>query len=193
MELLSEAFCNQNNERATKRKDAAVRKVADGWTRKATASDELEPDIGQHFFVAAYGNRKTVPVYVDRWDLMNVRRSPKNVLVVHRSIAIHLRPTRVYRNDIADRLAIESSHKDSTFGGCLTFSEIATRFKQDISSSWKQTPVDEWYEGNCPGAALLGTSIRSDETTHAWFRNGHTRAQRHVAGLKFTLPVQIAL
>ncbi|GFS89914.1 uncharacterized protein TNCV_4839951 [Trichonephila clavipes] len=37
-------------------------------------------------------------------------------------------------NKIADGLAREGSHKDSTHGGCLTFSEIVTRVKQDISS-----------------------------------------------------------
>ncbi|GFX82227.1 hypothetical protein TNCV_33351 [Trichonephila clavipes] len=45
-------------------------------------------------------------------------------------------------------------------------------------------PVHEWYEGNSPGAALFGTSSRRDETTLAGFGSGHTRAQRHVAGLK---------
>ncbi|GFV79510.1 hypothetical protein TNCV_279651 [Trichonephila clavipes] len=44
--------------------------------------------------------------------------------------------------------------------------------------------VHEWYEGNHPGAALLGTGSRRDETTLARFRRGHTRAQRHVSGLK---------
>ncbi|GFU62242.1 hypothetical protein TNCV_4859571 [Trichonephila clavipes] len=44
-------------------------------------------------------------------------------------------------------------------GGCLTFSKIVTRVKQDVSSSWKQPPVHEWYEGNHPGAALLGTAV----------------------------------
>ncbi|GFW57646.1 uncharacterized protein TNCV_2925651 [Trichonephila clavipes] len=46
----------------------------------------------------------------------------------------------VCRNEIVDGLAIEDSHKDSTHGGCLTFSEIAIRIKQDISSSWRKTP-----------------------------------------------------
>ncbi|GFV67003.1 integrase catalytic domain-containing protein [Trichonephila clavipes] len=87
-------------------------------------------------------------------------------------------------NEIADGLARESSHKDSTHGGCFILSEIATRFKQDVSSSWKQAPVDEWYEGIHPGAAFLGTGSRRDETTLVRFFNEHTRAQWHVAGLK---------
>ncbi|GFT67411.1 RNase H domain-containing protein [Trichonephila clavipes] len=87
-------------------------------------------------------------------------------------------------NDIADGLTREGSHKNSMHGGCLTFSEIATRVKQDVSSSWKQVPVHEWYEGNHPGAALLEIGSRRDETTLARFRSGHTRVQRHVAGLK---------
>ncbi|GFV19180.1 uncharacterized protein TNCV_3223981 [Trichonephila clavipes] len=55
-------------------------------------------------------------------------------------------------NEIADGLNRQGSHKDSTRGGCLTFSEIVTRVKQDISSSWRQAPV---HEGNCPGAAEM--------------------------------------
>ncbi|GFY34175.1 uncharacterized protein TNCV_2504781 [Trichonephila clavipes] len=43
-------------------------------------------------------------------------------------------------NEITDGLTREVSHKDSTHGGYLTFYEIATRVKQDISSSWKQPP-----------------------------------------------------
>ncbi|GFX16810.1 RNase H domain-containing protein [Trichonephila clavipes] len=85
---------------------------------------------------------------------------------------------------ISDGLAREGSHKHSAHGGCLIFSEIVTRVKQDVRSSWKQAPVHEWYEGNHPGTTLLGTCSRRDETTLARFCNGHTRAQRHVAGLK---------
>ncbi|GFT33917.1 transposable element Tcb1 transposase [Trichonephila clavipes] len=71
--------------------------------------------------------------------------------------------------------------------GSLTVSEIATRVKQDISSSWRQAPVRERYEGNRL-AALLGTSSRQDGTILARLRNGHTRAQRLVAGLKVYPP-----
>ncbi|GFU21537.1 hypothetical protein TNCV_3827411 [Trichonephila clavipes] len=46
-------------------------------------------------------------------------------------------------------------------------SELATRVKQDASSSWKQTPVHEWYEGNHSGAALLGTNNRRDKNNLA--------------------------
>ncbi|GFU20031.1 uncharacterized protein TNCV_1191751 [Trichonephila clavipes] len=63
--------------------------------------------------------------------------------------------------EIVDGLAFEDIHKDSARGGCLTFPEIATR-KQDISSSWRQTHVYEWYGGNYPGASLLGRSSRRD-------------------------------
>ncbi|GFT99586.1 catalase [Trichonephila clavipes] len=91
-------------------------------------------------------------------------------------------------NEITDGLAREGIHTDSTYGGCLTFSEIATRVKQGISSSWRQAPVREWYEGNRPGAALFGTSSRREETTLARLRSGHTRAQRHVAGHKVYPP-----
>ncbi|GFU93410.1 arrestin_N domain-containing protein [Trichonephila clavipes] len=41
---------------------------------------------------------------------------------------------------IVDGLAREGCHKDSTLGGCLTFSEFATRVKQDISSSSEAGP-----------------------------------------------------
>ncbi|GFT13254.1 hypothetical protein TNCV_4077091 [Trichonephila clavipes] len=51
-------------------------------------------------------------------------------------------------------------------------------------SNKKQPPVHEWYEGNHPGAALLGTGRRRDETTLARFHSGHTRAQRLMMGLK---------
>ncbi|GFW86797.1 RNase H domain-containing protein [Trichonephila clavipes] len=47
--------------------------------------------------------------------------------------------------------------------------------KQDVSFSWKQTPVHQWYEENHPGAASLGTRRRRYETAGA---------QRHVVGLK---------
>ncbi|GFV63900.1 RNase H domain-containing protein [Trichonephila clavipes] len=77
-------------------------------------------------------------------------------------------------NENADGLAREGIHKDSSHGGCLTFSEIATRVKHGISSYWRQALVHEWYEGNRPGAALLGTSSRRDETTLASLRSGHT-------------------
>ncbi|GFS85701.1 RNase H domain-containing protein [Trichonephila clavipes] len=78
-------------------------------------------------------------------------------------------------NEITNSLAREGSSKDSTLGGCLTFSEIATRVKQDISSSWKQASVDVWYEGNCLGSALLGTDKRRDGTTlvSGSFRSAH--------------------
>ncbi|GFU08165.1 hypothetical protein TNCV_3766181 [Trichonephila clavipes] len=58
--------------------------------------------------------------------------------------------------------------------------------KQDVSSSWKQAPLHEWFEGNHP--VLLGTVSRRDETSLARFRSGHTRAQRHVAVLKVYPP-----
>ncbi|GFT80937.1 uncharacterized protein TNCV_1935291 [Trichonephila clavipes] len=84
--------------------------------------------------------------------------------------------------EIADALAREDSHKDSTHSGCLT-SEIYNWLKQDISFTWRQAPVHEWYEGNRPGASLLGTS-RRDEMIFARLRSGHTLAQRHMADLK---------
>ncbi|GFU40616.1 hypothetical protein TNCV_3230091 [Trichonephila clavipes] len=46
-------------------------------------------------------------------------------------------------NKIAHGLPSEGSHKDSTLGGCLTFSEIVIRVKQDTSYSWKQAPVHD--------------------------------------------------
>ncbi|GFV52023.1 hypothetical protein TNCV_1323761 [Trichonephila clavipes] len=75
----------------------------------------------------------------------------------------------------------EDSHKDSTHGVCLTFSEIATGVKQDTCSSWRQAPVHEWFEGNHPGAALLWTSSRRIETIFARLHRGHTIAQRDEA------------
>ncbi|GFV72075.1 uncharacterized protein TNCV_2460081 [Trichonephila clavipes] len=87
-------------------------------------------------------------------------------------------------NEIADGLAREGSHKDFIHEAYLTFLEIATRVKQDISSSWRQAPVHEWYERNLPGAALLGTSSRREETSFARLLSGHTRSLRHVEGLQ---------
>ncbi|GFS95985.1 transposable element Tcb2 transposase [Trichonephila clavipes] len=46
------------------------------------------------------------------------------------------------------------------------------------------SPIYEWYDGNHPDVALLGLGSRRDETSLARFRSGHTRAQRHMAGLK---------
>ncbi|GFV73816.1 hypothetical protein TNCV_373561 [Trichonephila clavipes] len=45
-------------------------------------------------------------------------------------------------------------------------------------------PRTEWYEGNHPGAALLGTSSRRNETTLARLPSEQTRAQRLVEGFK---------
>ncbi|PRD26167.1 UNVERIFIED_CONTAM: hypothetical protein NCL1_38871 [Trichonephila clavipes] len=59
--------------------------------------------------------------------------------------------------EIADALAREDSHKDSTHSGCLT-SEIYNWLKQDISFSWRQAPVHEWYEGNRPEPPLVQES-----------------------------------
>ncbi|GFV81723.1 uncharacterized protein TNCV_1703781 [Trichonephila clavipes] len=69
--------------------------------------------------------------------------------------------------------------------------KTAVRVEQDISYSKRQAPVHEWYEGNCPGAALLGRSSRRDEIIPARLRCGHTQSQRRV--LKFTLLVRIAM
>ncbi|GFT32845.1 RNase H domain-containing protein [Trichonephila clavipes] len=71
-------------------------------------------------------------------------------------------------NEIADGLVREGSHKYFVQGGCLAFSEIATRVK--VFSSWKD-PAYEWHEGNHPCAVLLGTGSRRDETTLARFQS----------------------
>ncbi|GFV64599.1 catalase [Trichonephila clavipes] len=76
-----------------------------------------------------------------------------------------------------DSRAREDSHIDSTHGSCLTFSETATRVKQDISSFWRQASVQEWYEGNSLGSALIGASSRRDEAILTRLRSGHTRVQ----------------
>ncbi|GFW40000.1 uncharacterized protein TNCV_5116831 [Trichonephila clavipes] len=60
-----------------------------------------------------------------------------NVKIYFQWVPSHV---NVCENDIAGGLAREGSHEDSMHGGCLTFSEIAKRVKQDASSSWKQTP-----------------------------------------------------
>ncbi|GFX76297.1 catalase [Trichonephila clavipes] len=95
---------------------------------------------------------------------------------------------RISYASVADGLARKVSHEDSTQGACLTFSEIVTRIKQDISSSWMQAFVHEWYEGNRPGAVLLETSSKRDETTLTRLLSGHTRVQWHVTGLKVPHP-----
>ncbi|GFT71241.1 RNase H domain-containing protein [Trichonephila clavipes] len=87
-------------------------------------------------------------------------------------------------NEITDSLAPVGSHKDSTYGAYLTFVEIVTRIKQNISPSWKKVPVHEWYVGNRPGTALLRTSGRRDDTTLARLHSGHIRVQRHEAELE---------
>ncbi|GFT44885.1 hypothetical protein TNCV_463001 [Trichonephila clavipes] len=65
-----------------------------------------------------------------------------------------------------------------------TCDQIAICVKQDISSSWRQAPIYEWYEGNRPGAALIGTSSWQDETILARLGSGLTQAQSHVAGFE---------
>ncbi|GFY09660.1 uncharacterized protein TNCV_381551 [Trichonephila clavipes] len=65
--------------------------------------------------------------------------------------------------------------------------------KQDISSSWRQASVHEWYEGNRPGAVLLGTGSRRDETTlSGCFAVEILELNGMWHALKFTLLVQIA-
>ncbi|GFU23383.1 hypothetical protein TNCV_2369241 [Trichonephila clavipes] len=49
----------------------------------------------------------------------------------------------VCRNEITDGLAGAGSNKDSTHDGGLTFSNIATQVKEDINSSWRQSPIHE--------------------------------------------------
>ncbi|GFX36096.1 hypothetical protein TNCV_4216181 [Trichonephila clavipes] len=44
------------------------------------------------------------------------------------------------------------------------------------------------HTGNRPGAALLGTSSRQDETTFSRLRSGHILVERHVANLKVYSP-----
>ncbi|GFV94082.1 RNase H domain-containing protein [Trichonephila clavipes] len=87
-------------------------------------------------------------------------------------------------NEIADGLAREGSHKDSKPGSYLVFFRNFHTSQKRCQLLLEATPVHEWYERNHPGAALLETDSRRDETTLAAFRSGHTRAQRHVAGLK---------
>ncbi|GFT41153.1 uncharacterized protein TNCV_5034341 [Trichonephila clavipes] len=70
----------------------------------------------------------------------------------------------------------------------LLFQKLLPLVKQYISSSRRQAPVHEWYEGNRPGAALPGTSSRQDEIIVARLRSGHTRAQWHVSGLEVYPP-----
>ncbi|PRD31434.1 UNVERIFIED_CONTAM: hypothetical protein NCL1_23570 [Trichonephila clavipes] len=88
----------------------------------------------------------------------------------------------VCENEIADGLTREGSHKNSMHGGCLVFSEIATRAKQDVSSSWKQAPVHEWYAETilvllCLGQVvgemkllLLGFAVDIFELNDMWWK-----------------------
>ncbi|GFW31801.1 RNase H domain-containing protein [Trichonephila clavipes] len=101
---------------------------------------------------------------------------PLNSLSANVKIFFHWVPSHVHvcRNEIADGLACEGCHKDSKHDGCLTFSEIATQVKQDISSFWRQAPVRERYERNRPGASLFGTCSRRDETILARLHSEHT-------------------
>ncbi|GFS73124.1 RNase H domain-containing protein [Trichonephila clavipes] len=110
-----------------------------------------------------------------------------NVKIFFQWVPLHV---NLCGNEIADVWAREDSRKDSTHGGCLTFSEIATRIKQDISPFWRQAPVHELYERNRP---FLGTGSRRNETTFA-----KTVDILELNGvmwrvLKFTLLVRIAL
>ncbi|GFW96906.1 uncharacterized protein TNCV_2160411 [Trichonephila clavipes] len=113
-----------------------------------------------------------------------------NYLSADIKIFFHWVPSHVNicGNEIADGLIREGSCKDSTHGSCLTFSEIATRVKQDIRSSWIQAPVHQRYEENRPGAALIETSSGRNEAILARLSNGHTRTQPHVASLTVYLP-----
>ncbi|GFW08429.1 RNase H domain-containing protein [Trichonephila clavipes] len=80
----------------------------------------------------------------------------------------------VCRNEIANGImARECSYKDSTHSGCLIFSEIAARVKQDIISSWRQDHIHQWHEGNRPHVTILRTSSRRDETILGIHRSGH--------------------
>ncbi|GFS77449.1 hypothetical protein TNCV_4491301 [Trichonephila clavipes] len=61
----------------------------------------------------------------------------------------------IFGSEIADGLACEGSHKNSTLDGCLAFSEIATRVKQDVGSSWKQADL-------CTAALFLSSKMNEN-------------------------------
>ncbi|GFV72613.1 hypothetical protein TNCV_4937891 [Trichonephila clavipes] len=51
--------------------------------------------------------------------------------------------------------------------GLMFARKISTRVKQDVSSTWREALVHEWYEGNHLVVTLLGTGSWRDETTLA--------------------------
>ncbi|GFX68579.1 uncharacterized protein TNCV_1799921 [Trichonephila clavipes] len=131
-----------------------------------------------------YGDRKTTGI-VHHLNCLSA-----NVKIFFQWVPSHV---NVCEKDIADDLACENSFKDSTHGGYLTFSEIATRVKQDIGSSWRQSPVHKWYEGNHPGAALDGKSRARDEPLLLRFAVDILELNGMWRVLKFSLLVRIAM
>ncbi|GFT72026.1 hypothetical protein TNCV_2516481 [Trichonephila clavipes] len=98
------------------------------------------------------------------------------VLITPSRNSISLRHPQISESEFSTELTNSIGLAASRLGFYSIFSllEIATRVKQDISSPWSQDPVHELYEGNHPGAALLGTNRRRYETTLARLRSGHT-------------------
>ncbi|GFU57100.1 hypothetical protein TNCV_1779641 [Trichonephila clavipes] len=77
-------------------------------------------------------------------------------------------------NGFAYGLAREGSHKDSWWLPCFfrNCSPCQTRYQFFLEAG----PIHKLYEENHPGATLLETGSRRDETTLARLRSGHTRA-----------------
>ena len=95
------------------------------------------------------------------------------------------------RNEITDELAREGSRKHVNSDGCLTFSEIASRVKQCINTSWRIAPLHEWFVYNRPTAALIKGNSRCTQTALARFRSEHLRIQHHLLGIKVFPPCPI--
>ncbi|GFT26624.1 hypothetical protein TNCV_3604351 [Trichonephila clavipes] len=82
---------------------------------------------------------------IENWTSRLVYIRAPAVEVICQKSYLKLVPSHVNvcGTEIADSLVHKGSHKDSLLGSCLTFSEIASRVKQDISSSLRHAPVHQ--------------------------------------------------
>ncbi|GFX53032.1 RNase H domain-containing protein [Trichonephila clavipes] len=74
----------------------------------------------------------------------------------HNDIHLQWIPSHVdlYFNDLADELAKEGSNDPIDSSDLLTYNEIYSKVKTDNNRTWKTPPSHDWYQQNCPEAAL---------------------------------------
>lgn len=94
--------------------------------------------------------------------------------------------TDIYGNEVADGLVKEGTLGGSSSAAVFFFSELASRVKLEITSSWRRVPIHEWYDCRRPGAALNEVNNRKEQTGLAGIGSGHFMlyCMRRASGFK---------